>query len=60
MNNMAVGIKTIETLQQRLPIAVLLVIFYIVVFSHLKYSALCLFQTSSTLVLSLEEQITGL
>ena len=55
---MAVGIKTIETVEYILLITVLLMLFYALAVSHLENSnALCLFQIRLTLVLSLEKQV---
>ena len=42
MKNMAICIKTIETVQHRFPTTVLLMLFHALVISHLEYSALCL------------------
>ena len=39
---MAVGIKTIKTIQHRFPTTVLLMVFHALVMSHMEYSALCL------------------
>ena len=40
MEKLAVGIKTIETVQHRFPITVLLIFLYSLVISHSEYSAL--------------------
>ena len=54
---MAVGIKTVETVQLRFPTQVILMLFHALVMSHLDYSLLFFFKTSSSLLLSLEEQM---
>ena len=55
MKNMAVGIKTTETVQNLPPTIVFKMLLQMLVFSLLGFSALCLFQFSSTLVLSLDK-----
>ena len=55
MKNMAVGIKSTDTVQNLLPITVFKMLLQFLVLSNLVFSALCLFQFSSTLVLSLEK-----
>ena len=52
---MAVGIKTVETMQHRFPTEVLLMLFHALVMSHLGYSLL--FLKISSLLLSLEKQM---
>ena len=54
---MAVGIKTVETVQHRFPTQVLLLTFHALVLSHLDYSLLFFFKISSSLLLSLEKQM---
>ena len=55
MKNMAVGIKATETVQTVLPSTVFKMLLQFLFFSHLGFSGLCLFNFSSTLVLSLEK-----
>ena len=55
LKNMAVGIKTVETVQHRFPTQVLLMLFHALVMSHLDYSLLFFFKISSYLLLSLEK-----
>ena len=57
LKNMAVGIKTVETVQHRCPTGVLLMLFHALVMSHLEYSLLFFFKVSSSLLLSLEKQM---
>ena len=47
---MTVGVKTTEIVQYRFPTTVLLMLFHVVVRSHLEYTALQLFQINSTLI----------
>ena len=54
---MAVGMKTVETVQHRFPTQVLLLTFHALVMSHLDYSLLFFFKISSSLLLSLEKQM---
>ena len=54
---MAVGIKIIETVQHRFQTKVFIILSHALFISHLEYSALCLFQISSTLLLPLEKQM---
>ena len=54
---MAVGIKTVETVQHRFPTQVLLMLFHALAMSHLDYSLLFSFKISSSLLLSLEKQM---
>ena len=54
---MAVGIKTVETVQHRFPTGVLLMLFHALVMSHLEYSLLFFFKVISSLLLSLEKQM---
>ena len=54
MKNMAVGIKTTDTVQSLIPTTVFKMLLQFFVCSRLMFSAFCLFQFSSTLVLSLE------
>ena len=54
LKNMAVGIKTVETVQHRCPTGVLLMLFHALVMSHLEYSLLFFFKVSFSLLLSLE------
>ena len=54
---MAVGKKTVETVQHRFPTGVLLMLFHALVMSHLKYSLLFFFKVGSSLLLSLEKQL---
>ena len=54
---MAVGIKTIETIQHKFPTTDLLMLFQALVLSHFEYSASFLVQMTSTLLLSLEKQM---
>ena len=55
---MAVGIKTVETVQHRFQTQVLFMLFHALVMSHLDYSLLFFFKNSSYLLLSLEKQMT--
>ena len=57
LKNMAVGIKTIESVQQKFPTTVLVMLFHALVISHLEYSALYFTQITSPLLLSLEKQM---
>ena len=54
---MAVGIKTIESIQHKFPTTVLVMIFHALIISHFEYSAVFLTQISPPLLLSLEKQI---
>ena len=57
LEKMAVAIKNIETIQQKFPTTVLLMLFQALVLSHFLYSALILLQITSTLLLSLAQQM---
>ena len=43
LKHTAVGINTVETVQNRFPTGVFIMRFYTLVMSHLEYSVLCLF-----------------
>ena len=57
LRKIAVGIKTIETIQRKFPTTVLFVLFQALVLSHFEYSALYMPQVTSTFLLSLEKQM---
>ena len=55
--NMAVGLKTVETVQHRFPTQVLFMIFHALVMRHLDYSLVVFFKISYSLLLSLKKQM---
>ena len=54
---MAVGIKTIESIQHKFPTTVLVMLFHALIISHFEYSAIFFTQISPPLLLSLEKQM---
>ena len=54
---MAVGIKTIESIQHKVPTTVLVMLFHPLVISHFEYSAIFFTQISPPLLLSLGKQM---
>ena len=57
LKNMAVGIKTIESIQHKFPTTVLVMLFHALIISHFEYSAIFFAQISPPLLLSLEKQM---
>ena len=54
---MAVGIKTIESIQHKIPTTVLVMLFHALIFSHFEYSAIFFTQISPPSLVSLEKQM---
>ena len=57
LKNMAVGMKTIETMRHRFPTQALFMLFHALVMSHLGYSLQFFFKISSSSLVSLEKQV---
>ena len=57
LKNMAVGIKTIESIQHKFSTTVLVMLFHALIISHFEYSAIFLTQISPPSLLSLEKQM---
>ena len=57
LKNMAVGTKTIESIQHKIPTTVLVMLFHALIISHFEYSAIFFTQISPPLLLSSEKQM---
>ena len=57
LKNMAVGIKTIESIQHKFPTTVLVKLFHALIISHFEYSAIFFTRKSPPSLLSLEKQM---
>ena len=57
LKNMAVGIKTFESIQHIFPTTVLVMLFHALIISHFEYSAIFSTQINPPLILSLEKQM---